>query len=44
MHWSGLHLFGEEIQIARAQAVQNVNGNGENAQFTGNAALNWNTS
>jgi iron complex outermembrane receptor protein len=42
----GFDLFSEEIQIARAQAVQNVNGNelAKTPKFTGNAALNWNTS
>jgi iron complex outermembrane receptor protein len=41
----GFNLFSDEIQIARSAAVQNVNGNelAKTPEFTGNVALNWNT-
>ena len=41
----GFNLFSDEIQIARADQIQNVNGNelAKTPSFTGNIALNWNT-
>ena len=41
----GFNLFSDEIQIARADQIQNVNGNelAKTPSFTGNIALSWNT-
>ena len=41
----GLNLFSDEIQIARSNEVQNVNGNelAKTPDLTANIALNWNT-
>ena len=41
----GALLFSPEVQKARSDAVQNVNGNelAKTPEFTGNIALNWNT-
>jgi iron complex outermembrane receptor protein len=40
----GFDLFSDEIQVARAAQIQNVNGNelAKTPSFTGNIALNWN--
>ena len=39
----GFDLFSDEIQIARADQIQNVNGNelAKTPSFTGNLSLNW---
>ena len=39
----GFDLFSDEIQIARAEQIQNVNGNelAKTPSFTGNLSLNW---
>ena len=39
----GFDLFSDEIQIARANQIQNVNGNelAKTPSFTGNLSLNW---
>ena len=39
----GFELFSDEIQIARADQIQNVNGNelAKTPSFTGNLSLNW---
>ena len=41
----GFNLFSDEIQVARAAQIQNVNGNelAKTPSFTGNIALNWTT-